>query len=178
MSNFDIETARLRLRPLAPKDFDQMCEIWNEPGVKKYLWDDETVTSDRAEPVLKASIDDFQTHGFGIWSLIDKQDGALVGFCGLRFVDDTPEIEILYGITTSHWGRGLSAEAARAVLGYGFERLKLDRIVAITNAPNRASVRVMEKACLKFEKRFFHHQQDSIMYSMSREDFSPDKGDL
>src|ERR687884_170254 len=73
-----------------------------------------------------------------------KDGGELLGYCGLKTLADTPDIELLYGIVEEHWGRGLVTEAARAALRFGFEEAGLDYIVAIALPENVASQRVME----------------------------------
>ena len=70
---------------------------------------------------------------------------------GLREIDDTPEVELLYGFAPAHWGRGLALEAARVVLAHGFDALGLERIAGRTDTPNRASVRVLERLGMGFE---------------------------
>jgi len=171
MIKFAFETARLTLRPFRPDDLDVLHELWTEAGVRRYLWDDEIIPRETAEAVIKASVDSFTRHGFGFWALSLKTDASIIGFCGLRFIDDTEEVELLYGLKESFWGRGLATEAAREVIRHGFDRCEITRISAITDAQNAASVRVMEKAGMTFEKRGPHHGLDSSFYSISHDQF-------
>ena len=64
-----------------------------------------------------------------------------IGFAGLRFVEGSEEIELLYGLAPPHWGAGLATEAAQGVLGHAFESLALERIAGRVDTPNRASAR-------------------------------------
>jgi ribosomal-protein-alanine N-acetyltransferase len=77
----------------------------------------------------------------------------LIGFCGFWHFHEPPELELLYGIAPDHWHKGLATEAANAMIRYGFDVLRFERIVASTDAANTASVRVMERAGLRFWKR-------------------------
>ena len=89
-------------------------------------------------------------------------------------MDDTPEIELLYGISSPYWGRGLTQEAVKAVIKHGFEEHHFDRIVGLANIENIASWRVMEKAGMKYEKRTLYNNQDVVFYSLSRSAWQAD----
>jgi [ribosomal protein S5]-alanine N-acetyltransferase len=171
---FEIETAQLWLRPLAPKDLDAIHSVWVEPGVRKYLWDDERIPRERAEAVLAGSVESFGSDGFGTWAVIHKENGELIGFCGFWSLEDEPEIELLYGISTPYWGMRFATEAARAAIRYGFEEVGFDRILGITDTENVASRRVLEKIGMKFEKRISREGRDETHYEIRREEFRPD----
>lgn len=94
---------------------------------------------------MRAGIESFDRHGFGFWGVREKTREDLVGFGGFRFVEPTPDVEILYGIAPPLWGRGYATEAARALLAWAFRQTDLPMIFAGADAPNRASFRVMEK---------------------------------
>jgi ribosomal-protein-alanine N-acetyltransferase len=117
--------------------------FWTDPDVRRFLWDDEVIALERVVEEIEKSRESFRLLGFGLWLFHDR--GELLGFCGLRPVPESGEIEILYAVRPERWGEGLATEAARAVLGFGFERCGLGRIIARADTPNEASVRVMEK---------------------------------
>jgi ribosomal-protein-alanine N-acetyltransferase len=169
-----IETVRLRLRPLAPEDLDAIHRLWVDPEVRRYLWDDERISRERARSVIAAGIEDFESRGFGLWAVIRKEDGELIGFCGFRSLEGTPEIELLYGISPPYWGIGLATEAARAAIRYGFEGAGFDRILGITDTENEASRRVLEKAGMRFEKHAICEGRKETRYEISRREFRPD----
>ena len=54
-------------------------------------------------------------------------------------------IELGFWIGKPYWGRGYATEAARALVGYAFDKLGLTQIVAGAFRENRASRRVLEK---------------------------------
>jgi ribosomal-protein-alanine N-acetyltransferase len=168
MKSWAIKTARLRLRPLVVEDLDAIHGIWVEPGVRRHLWDGERISREKAESVLASSIESFENHGFGIWAVIHSESGNLIGFCGLRYLDGTPEVELIYGISTPYWGMGLATEAARAAIRYGFEEAGLDRIVGIADTENFASRRVLEKAGMRFEQHTSHEARDETHYEIRR----------
>jgi RimJ/RimL family protein N-acetyltransferase len=169
-----IKTARLYLRPFIPEDVETFHAIWNDSEVRKFLWDDQPVSIEIAQVAVRVSIELFENQGFGMWVMIHKADDTIIGSCGFRFFADTPEIELLYAILPTYWGQGLTAEAARAVVRYAFEELGFERIIGLANVENAASLRVMEKAGMKFEKHEDCLGEPMAYYAISRHDFEAD----
>jgi Acetyltransferase (GNAT) domain len=120
-------TARLDLLPCTQADAPALWEIWTDPDVRRYLWDDEVIPVERARAIVADSVAE-----------------TIVGFCGL-LPNHAGEVELLYGLAPACWGQGLATEAARAVLRDAFEVLGLARVVAATDPPNHASIRVLER---------------------------------
>lgn len=169
-----ITTARLRFRPFTLADVDALHLIWTDPDVRRYLWDDKVISRETAEEVVRASLASFQEHRFGFWTLrLLATEATIIGFCGLRFFDDPPEIEVMYGVTPTHWGQGLATEAAKAVLRYGFEELHLPKIWGGADAPNVASICVLQKLGMTYEKTVPMPLGEGPYYSLKREAFHP-----
>ena len=164
-------TARLRLRPITSDDVDALHALWTIPAVRRYLFDDQVLARESVVAIVSDSCASFSERGFGYFALEFLDRGGLVGFCGHRTSDDGSQIELLYGIHPSHWGEGLVAEAAKAVLRHGFERCEIPRVVAATDTPNQQAVRVLQKLGMVFECRRQFHGLDTVFYSMDRTDF-------
>jgi ribosomal-protein-alanine N-acetyltransferase len=175
----ELHTRRTTLRPLGPPDVSAVHTLWTDPYVRRFLWDDQVISDEVAAAVLAASAGDFAHHGFGLWGVFDRERDRLIGFCGLRSSGgETPEL--LYGLLPAWSGRGLATEAARAVLTYAFTTLALPQVVAVTDVPNAASVRVMERLGMRFERRGVLNGLDTLFYRISREEFArtfPDRLD-
>ena len=73
-------------------------------------------------------------------------------------------------------GEGIATEAARAAIRHGFEEAGLDRIVASADTPNTASLRVMQRVGMGYERRETHEGGDTTYYAISREDFRATNG--
>lgn len=172
MSFFEIKTERLKLRPCTMDDVDAIHQIWTDAGVRKYLWDDNVISREETSSVIEKSFEYFRTKDFGLWAVVPLDEDRIIGFCGFWFFHEPPQLELLYGIITDHWGKGFATEAARAMLRLGFEEFGFQEVVASTDAPNTASVRVMEKLGMNFLKRQDSEGLDTIFYSIRREDFS------
>ncbi len=171
---YRLETRRLRLRPYGVEDVDGLHRLWTDPEVKRYLWDDDVISRERAESVVRESIACFEAHSFGQWVVLPRRGETLIGFCGFRFFGDKREVELLYGIAPAYWGQGLATEAAGAVLRFGFEECGFDRVYAGADPPNAASFRVMEKLGMEFVGRRHVDGLEAIYYVLPRETYEPD----
>jgi RimJ/RimL family protein N-acetyltransferase len=85
-----IETDRLRLRPLAREDVDALHRLLTEPGVRRYLLDDEVIPRDRTASFVDASLASFDADGYGLWAVTPKDGDALIGFCGFWRFHEPP----------------------------------------------------------------------------------------
>ncbi|MGH3087232.1 MAG: GNAT family N-acetyltransferase [Rubrobacteraceae bacterium] len=168
-----IETARLSLRPLSMRDLHAVHGLWTEADVRKYLWDDAVISVGEARKYIIGSAENFERHGFGLWGIRAKERETLVGFCGLRFLDDSSDIEILYGFSPAHRGEGFATEAARAVIRHGFEEARLRRILGITDLPNVASARVLEKVGMVLLGHALYQGREELHYEITYETFNP-----
>ncbi len=169
-----IETERLRLRPLTTADADALHRLWTHPEVRRYLWDDRVILKRETAEILEKNEILFREKGLGLWAMLPKEAITLIGFCGYWFFHEPPELQLLYGVTSDAWGRGLATEGARAMIRYGFEALGFARIAGSTDAPNAASIRVMQKAGMTFEKRVLKNGLDTVYYALGRTAFAPD----
>jgi ribosomal-protein-alanine N-acetyltransferase len=174
MSSPWIETARLMMRPFVKDDIDDLHRLWIDPGVRKFLWDDQILPRETAVAVVESSIESFVKHGFGFWTICFRTDPRLIGFTGLRhFAEDgaeSSEVEILYGLAPEYWGMGIAVEAAGAVLRYGFEKLNLAQIYAGADPPNAASFRVIGKLGMRFARKTIINGLEAVYYVMSQDD--------
>lgn len=141
-----LTTDRLRLEPFRLEEVDGLHALWTEPDVRRYLWDDVVIPREQAAEVVASMVDSAAQSGFGMWCLHEREgDGRLIGFCGFRFLPDSTEIELLYGLDRFAWGRGLATEASRAALRYAFGTLRVPRVYAGADAPNAKSFEVMRR---------------------------------
>lgn len=163
-----LETARLLIRPFTLEDIDDLHSIWNEAGVRRYLWDDEPVPREQVKEIIQKSIESFKDHNHGLSAVLKKSDTSLIGFCGFWLFHHPPQLELLYGISSVWWNQGFATEAARAMMDHGFAALSFPRVIASTNAPNVASVKVMEKLGMTFWKRELTNGLDTIYYYKDR----------
>jgi ribosomal-protein-alanine N-acetyltransferase len=163
-----LETERLVLRTWTPDDDADALTIYRDPEVMYFLGG---VTDQSPEDVgrrLTRLIGYHEQHGFGLWAVLEKVSGKVVGACGLKFLEDGAEVEVGYHLARAVWGRGYATEAAGACLRHGFDRLRLEQIVGVVALANHASRRVLEKIGMTFERIGWHYNRDVRVYVASR----------
>jgi ribosomal-protein-alanine N-acetyltransferase len=186
--NVWIETERLIVRPFSLDDTAALHEIVSQDEVMEYLPED-VMSIEEVQRVISWLTDCYEKNTaecilkFTL-AVISKEKQKLIGWCGLGPLEFSPEeIEIFYGLSKDQWGKGIATEAATTVLRYGFETLKLDRIVAVTDSRNAASVKVIEKLGMIYRKKIeklpqkFSSYEGCLYYSLSREEYFDQAGD-
>lgn len=163
-----LRTERLILRPVQREDMPLFEAFYGDPAVmsvRKYgVLDPET-----AREHVEIMLQHWQARGFGMWVVLDAADKAFAGECGLRWQDDSGEIELSYGLSPRFRGRGLATEAAQAVIDHAREDLKLERVVAIARNNNHVSHRILEKLGMKLISREVFGRSDLVKYLLPRE---------
>lgn len=181
--NFTIETERLRLRPYTLADLPALRAMRAKEDVSRYLGTAAIQTPEFVEERLRAYLECYRLHGFGMAAAVEKSGGEFIGWGGLqplefgwngeRSAKADKEIEVGYGFDTPHWGKGYATEVAAAWLRYGFEEVKLARIVAVASPENKSSWRVMEKLGMKYVTTEQHYGSQCVVYAISRAEFQP-----
>lgn len=163
-----LRSQRLILRPVQREDMSLFEAFYGDPevmSVRKYGVLDPATAQEHVEVMLRH----WEARGFGMWVVEDASDNAFAGECGLRWQDDSGEIELSYGLFSRFQGRGLATEAAQAVIDHARESLKLERVVAITRSSNDVSRRVLEKLGMKLISREVFGRTDLVKYLLPNE---------
>jgi [ribosomal protein S5]-alanine N-acetyltransferase len=169
MSAHRLESKRLLLLPWKSADWIAFKPIATDPLVMKYISEGKSWPDERIIEFVERQIRHYREFDFCLWKLIPKGENRIVGFCGLQPLDDLPGIEVGWWLASDLWGQGLATEAAQAVLNDGFGRLGLPRIVAVALRENRASIRIMEKLGMSYEKEAVHRGFPVVLYSIVKE---------
>jgi RimJ/RimL family protein N-acetyltransferase len=148
-----LQTERLVLRRLSSGDSEFILQLLNQPSFLQYIGDKGVRNNDDAINYIQTGpVASYERFGFGLY-LVELKDTAVpIGICGLLKRDTLPDVDVGFAFLPDYWSRGYAFEAARAVMNYGKEVLGLRRIVAITSLDNEASIRLLEKIGLKFER--------------------------
>ena len=150
---FRLETERLVIRRVTFDDAAFIVELLNEPLFIKNIADRGVRDIEGAKKYLEAGpMAMYAKHGFGLFHVGRKSDGASVGICGLLKRDYLEDVDVGFAMLARHAGSGYATEAATAVMNYGREKLGLQRIVAITAPNNESSAKVLRKLGLKFDR--------------------------
>ncbi len=152
-STFDLKTDRLRLRELGPDDAPFMLALLNDEGFVRNIADRGVRTRDQARQyIIDGAMASYEKHGFGLWGVIPMGEDSCIGMCGLIRRDTLDAVDIGYAFLPAWRGQGYALEAAQACMDLGREQFGLRRILAITSLDNPASVRLLEKIGLRFER--------------------------
>ena len=147
------ETARLRLRHLLESDAPFILELLNEPDFIRNIGDREVRTLEDARRYIQhGPMVSYSQHGFGLFLVELRDSGKPVGICGLLKRDYLQDVDVGFALRESYRGQGYAFEAAQAAMRHGQEDLGISRIVAITSPDNRASMKVLRKLGLEFER--------------------------
>jgi RimJ/RimL family protein N-acetyltransferase len=147
-----LETQRLLLREFVPEDVDALAAVLSDPEAMRFY----PAPLDLAAVAawIERARRRYADAGHGLWAMILKSSGELIGDCGLtrQIVDGADEIEIGYHVRRDLWGRGYAPEAARACQDYGFTRIGVDHLISLIRPENLPSRRVAEKTGLTLWK--------------------------
>ena len=166
-----LETDRMRFATWVPEDWRAFQKIATDPLVVRYLGTGEPWPDERLKEFVARQCENWETYRICLWKLLPKESDTLIGICGLQHLPEGPDVEIGWWLAPSHWGQGLATEAARQAMAYGFEVCNLKRIVAIAQAANRDSLRVMERIGMRFEREAMHKGVRVVLYAIEREMF-------
>jgi RimJ/RimL family protein N-acetyltransferase len=148
-----LETPRLLLHRLTLGDAEFIFRLVNDPSWLRFIGDKNVRNLDDARRYLREGpLDMYQRYGFGMYRVEERESGNSAGMCGLIKRDQLPDVDVGYAFLPEFRGKGYAYEAASAVLTHGNRQFGLRRIVAITTPSNDASIRVLEKAGMKFER--------------------------
>lgn len=173
-----LNTPRLKLRKVSEADkYDLFAYASNDEVTKYVMWDTHKSMAD-TEGFISYAMDQYKNKNVAPWAIEYKETGKFIGT--IDFVWWKPayfSAEIGYVISPEYWGKGITTEAAKAIIQFGFEKMELVRIQARCFDENIASARVMEKVGMIYEgthrKEMYikGRHRDIRMYSILREDF-------
>ena len=148
-----LTTQRLTLRRLSQGDAEFIVELLNDPAFLRFVGDKAVRNADDARRyILDGPVASYERYGYGLWLVELKASGVPVGMCGLLKRETLPDVDIGFAFLPAHRSQGYALESASAVLDYARTEFGLKRIVAITDADNAGSIRVLEKIGMRFER--------------------------
>jgi RimJ/RimL family protein N-acetyltransferase len=161
-----LTTARLILRPFVPGDLTDLVGVHAEASFWWYPLR-AAMTAEQTASFLERTIERYATDGFGIEAVIDRADGALIGWAGLAVPHFLPEVlpavEVGWRLSGPYRGRGLATEVGRAAVDWGFTSGGLARIVSIYEPENVASGKVMEHLGFVPCRTTTHPERDEVL---------------
>jgi RimJ/RimL family protein N-acetyltransferase len=152
-----LETERLDLRKPELGDRDAYAELWGDPEVVRFLGGT-TLPPEEVPKAIERMLGHWERHGLGLFSVLRKEDGRLVGRVGYLLwdnerwanamheeLDGELELEIGWTLIREFWNQGYATEAALVCRDHAFDELGRDRVISLIARENVASIRVAEK---------------------------------
>lgn len=169
-----LETDRLILRPFEADDAGALhAAVYGDPVVMDFMPGRGPRLVKQVQNLIDYFTDHWDRFGYGAWALTEKDSGTLIGQCGLNYVADLQETEVLFALAQSAWGRGYATEAAHAALRYGFDKHVFDQIIALVAPENTASQRVIEKLHMQYQRNVKLAKMKLQLYQILRQDYKP-----
>lgn len=165
-----LETVRLFLRPMDEKDVESVFAMRSDADIMRFIRPQQIERSE-AGNWIKLISSRWATEKIGFCAVVEKQTGQFLGWCGLWRLAETQEVEVGYALGKKFWGKGYAVEASEAFLDYGFNDLKLEEIVAVTDSENKNSRRVMEKLGMSYDGIGKYYGRDLAHYTIKKDDY-------
>jgi len=141
-----LATERLVFRTHERQDENDFVQMHTDPEVRRYVGG-QPWPVEKAKRRFRTQYLGKPTKTYGLWATVLKEEGKYVGSCGLRLAKEGAHLG--FYIPRPYWQRGLASEASRALIGLGFRRLRLQRILADVQKGNLASEHILEKLGFK-----------------------------
>ena len=148
-----LETKRLVLREQSEADSAFILRLLTEPSFIRHVGDKGVRTiEDARRYILNGPVESYRRFGFGLYLVEARFSGEPMGICGLIQRENLEDVDVGFAFVPEFWSRGFAFEAASAVLAHARDTLGLERVVAIVSPGNKASVKLLEKLGMKFER--------------------------
>lgn len=140
------ETQRLIARRIEPADAVAMHRVYGDEDAMRWVGDGNPLDLAQCEHWIEVTHRNYAVRGYGMFALLSRESGVVIGFCGLVHPGGQDEAELKYAVCREFWGQGLASEAAAAMLATAHSKFGLQRVIATAAPENLASHRVLLKS--------------------------------
>lgn len=145
MTEIQLQTERLVLINFEDGYKEQYVEIMTDPIVTKFLGDGKNRTKEEMESNFGKHKGIREKYGYGVWLILKKDTEEVIGQCGFLPVGQTGDVELLYALKQSEWGKGYAFEAAKTAKEYAKNIYGWKKLVAFAYPENTGSINVLKK---------------------------------
>ena len=140
-----LRTARCLIRETIPEDVESFYQIYSHPAITEYMEGLYPEVEEERQYVRDYIEKVYTFFGFGVWTVIERETGAVIGRAGFSYREgfDEPELGFIIGVPWQR--RGYAEEVCRAVLAYGWSALEFQQVQALVEPENIPSIRLCEK---------------------------------
>ena len=159
-----LETERLTLKEFSTSDAEFILILLNTPSWQKFIGDKNVHSSEDAENYLiNGPLKSYRENGFGLWLVLLKDSNISIGMCGLVKRDYLQDIDIGLALMPDYEGNGYGFEMANATMVHSRKNLLINSVVAITDANNSSSIKLLNKLGLHYEKQVESAEGDEVL---------------
>lgn len=186
-----LTTPRLILREFSETDINNLFELDSDIEVIRFtnlgvIKGGNPINTDyeSIHKTLVKFLHSYQKSKYGYWAAIEKASNEFIGWFHFRSATDNlfyfnlglydpSDIELGYRLRKAAWGKGYATEGSKALIFKGFTEFDTQKVVSMALATHAASIRVMEKAGLKFVGKYLHPEinQEVIKYALHKDEF-------
>jgi RimJ/RimL family protein N-acetyltransferase len=159
-----LETKRLTIREFSTTDAEFILTLLNTPTWQKFIGDKNVHSIVDAENYLNdGPLKSYRENGFGLWLVLQKDDNKPIGMCGLVKRDYLEDVDIGFALMPEYEGLGYGFEMASATIKHSKNILHIESVVAITDADNTTSIKLLNKLGLHFERKVNSAEGDEVL---------------
>ena len=159
------------MRPFTINDVQNLFDLDVDPEVHVFLGNNPVKSLEESELMLQSILAQYRKHQLGRLAIIRKEDNQFIGWAGIKLeenVRDFAYYDLGYRLKKQFWGQGIATEAAKALLEYGFQNLKLETINAAAEEDHTASNKVLNKIGMRCTQRFIFDNSPCNWYTLQK----------
>jgi RimJ/RimL family protein N-acetyltransferase len=161
-------TDRLELRPFREEDIERFSALMADREATAFIGGARSLVA--AAESVRYMRDAFTARGWGTLAVVRRGDNACIGYCGVRPLFNTPNVELAFALERMSWNCGYATEASEASLDLAFRYLRVESVFATVYPENRASIRVLSKLGMSLDGSIFGSwpQNSALLYRLDR----------
>ena len=165
----NIETERLYLREMTAEDFPALYAVLADSDIMRHY--PYTFDESRVRGWIEKNIERYRVFGFGLWAVVLKQTGEVIGDCGITMQDINGMIrpEIGYHIAKAHQRRGYAKEAAAACRDWAFRSTPFNELYSYMKSENEPSAATARANGMTLVGTFADSEgEETAVYAMTK----------
>ena len=163
-----LETDRMGLCEMSRDDVSALLRVFGDAEAMRYY--PAPFTRDQVEGWIDWNLANYERHGYGLWALVFKDTGEVIGDCGLTWqrvgYSAERELEAGWHVRRDLWNRGLATQAGISVRDYARDRLRHPRLISKIEPGNVSSQAVARKLGMALERRDLLDDKELLIYAM------------
>lgn len=161
-------TTRLVLRPFREDDIKSFAELMSDRDATKYIGGAKSYEA--AADAVRYMRDAFVSRGWGTLAVELSSSKTCIGYCGVRPLVNTSDVELAFALKKAVWNKGYATEASLASLELAFGHLPIERVLATVYPENIACIRVLSKLGMTQQTSIFGAwpNNTALLFSLDR----------